>query len=259
MKVFIIFISFTLLVFPFSLIKDFFGLGNSGFHNSRGLLQLNKSKFKKALKQFKFAYKKETGSWQKKVLYLRNISLAYIGLDDLESVGYYYQEILNQCEEESYDFYITKGDLSCFNDNVEDAIKYFEKAISIDSNKLEANNSLGVIYLGNCGEEYIDPEQALVYNKRAIVSYPYSITKAVLGENHFMLGDFHNAQKYLSQACNENLNNPDSNFLLKITKYKLGNYKSAKKGLAKLLKTYPYLMEKNEEIEKILLDLEIEL
>lgn len=257
MKIYIVLIIFVLIVFNFSFFKRVMGFGNSDFHNQEGLIFLNNSQFKEALKQFKFALKKEKGTWREKVMHLRNISLAYRGLGDMPSVLNYKYEALNLCELNSYDFFTTKGDIATIKENIEEAIENFENAILLDSVKLEANNSLGLIYLGDYGPEYINKEKALKYNYNALKAYPFSTTKGVLGRTYLLMENYEKAKKYLSQSYKENRNDVYVHFFLGITNYKLGKKNEAKRTLSNLLKSYPSLKNEYDEIEKIMSDLEI--
>jgi len=145
---------------------EWFIVDRSTRYNINGLSYLGNSEFEKAKGEFKKAYKFETKSNEKKVMYLRNISLTYHGLGEFESCYYYRKESLKYCAPNSYDYYVNKGDLAILKDEITSAIKCFERAIEIDSEKLEANNSLGLIYIGDYGKDILTLKKDYIIIKR---------------------------------------------------------------------------------------------
>lgn len=59
---------------------------------------------------------------------------------------------------------VNKGDLDVLSGDIRSAINNFGNALNLDSEKLEVNNSIGLIYIGDYGEEYIDLEKGLKHN-----------------------------------------------------------------------------------------------
>lgn len=219
-------------------------------YNSQGLIYLNESKYSDALIEFKKAYEVEEGNWQKKVMHLKNIILAYEGLNDTTLALKIKKEALKLCPKNTYDYFTTKGDIDLSESNIESAISNFKKAIKINPNKLEANNSLGLIYIGDYGYNFSDLEKALIYNHKALEVYPYSITKNVLGRNYFLLEEYKKADKYFSEILKDYPNDLDTNYSLGIIKYELNDIESAKKFLKYVVKLSPEYFDDNDEILK---------
>jgi tetratricopeptide (TPR) repeat protein len=97
-------------------------------------------------------------------MYLCNISLTYHELGEIESTNYYRKESLKYCTPNSYDYFVNMGDLDVLSGDIRSAINNFGNALNLDSEKLEVNNSIGLIYIGDYGEEYIDLEKGLKHN-----------------------------------------------------------------------------------------------
>lgn len=244
----------TTLVIIFA--KFFLNKHKSDKLNSQGLMFLNEEKYNKALINFKQAYEFEDIDWEKKVMHLRNISLAYEGLEQIDKAIETKIEALKLCPENSYDFFVTKGDIDLLENNIESAITNLKKAIQINPDKLEANNSLGLVYIGDYGFEFMNLEKALSYNKKALKVYPFSITKNVLGRNYFLMKDYKMALKHFSDIIKEYPDDLDTKYSLGIIKFQLGEYETAKKLLKQVAKYNPeYLVEDKE----ILAELNIEI
>ena len=238
------------LILVFIFLKLFLKRHKSDKLNSQGLLYLNESKYTKALDKFKQAYELEDRDDAKKVMHLRNMSLAYVGLNENVLAVNTKKVALKLCPENSYDYFVTKGDIDLIEGNIESAITNFKRAIEINPEKLEANNSLGLVYVGDYGIEFMDLEKALIYNKKALKLYPFSITKNVLGRNYFLLEDYEKADKYFSEILNEYPNDLDTKYSLGIIKFQLQDFKTAKNLLKQVAKYKPEYLEDDYEILK---------
>ena len=196
-------------------------------HNIRGLKYLHQAKFDKALVAFKKAADLETRSNEKKVMYLRNISLAYHEMEEFESAFYYRKEALKYCESNSYDFHVQKGDIGILKRDLDRAIINFKEALKLNPDKLEANNSIGLIYLGDYGTEYQDLEKALFYNKKANQIYDDNTTRNVLARTYYESGDLQNAERLFRKIIRDTPNHLDSKFSLAVICYYLGKISEA--------------------------------
>jgi len=132
-----------------------------------------------------------------------------------------------------------------------DAIDAFNQAISLDPNDFNANNRLGLIYMGRYGESLKDANKALAFNKKALDlnrDDPAVIQNLAL--NYFDLNDFKAAFPLLKTLYASIPENKLTVYYLGVTYYRLGDADAARKLLAPLVKTNPEIM--NEVVREIL-------
>ncbi|NLR91680.1 tetratricopeptide repeat protein [Flammeovirga agarivorans] len=222
-SIFIILLSY---IYFISTTENVINLGNS--YNDKGLTHLNSSEYSKAIIEFKNALKDTSSTFEQLSMYNRNIGLAFEALHYMDSAQYYKTKAISYCNTESYHYYELKGELFLYKNNIDSAIINLEKAIKLNPNKLEANNYIGLIFLGTYGIEYQNLKKALYHNKKANEIYDDSITKFVLGKTYYELEMYNEAEMIFKNILDEFGTDLDSKFALGLAYYKSGKIDKAK-------------------------------
>lgn len=157
----------------------------------------------------------------------RNISIAFSELEMGDSAIKYSQLAAGTYPKKSYEYLINSAETLLSQGKVKDALDLFNRALKIRPDEMEVNNNLGLIFLGEYGEEYENPELALRYNKKAYEVSPDNTTQYVLGKNYFVLENYKEAEN-IFEALHQR--NPERNsyiLSLYIVKSKLDKIKEA--------------------------------
>lgn len=128
---------------------------------------------------------------------LRYISLGYYELGDYPRSGEYAAKAAAFYPEGSYDYLVNMADSELMLGKVPEAVVRLEQAIALAPRKLAANNVLGLVYLGDNGEQYADYRKALTYNQAAYEAEPGRITEIVLVRNLLELQEYEQARTHL--------------------------------------------------------------
>jgi tetratricopeptide (TPR) repeat protein len=196
-------------------------------NNEQGLKELNAGNFDQAIISFKKAIKSKTLSIETRAQIYRNIAQTFSEKRQLDSSIYYSQLAAYCYDKNSYEYLVNIADIELLKGKTKEALDNLILAYEKNPNKLEVNNSLGLIYLGDYGEEFLDAKKALKYNQKAFESNKDRITEDVLGRNYFQLGDYVNAEKHFE---NISLKYPDIipiKLSLGMIKFKLNKHKEA--------------------------------
>ena len=229
---------------------------SSGKYNDTGLYYLDKAMYREAIEEFKNAAELESESNERKVMYLRNVGLAYHELDEYESAFYYKKEALKYCELNSYNYFIQKGDIGILTNDIDSAIINLRKALHINPEKLEANNSIGLIYLGDYGEVYENLEKALFHNKKTNQLHNDSVTKNVLARTYYLMKEYEKAEVLFREILQKNGDDLNSKFSLAMVCYYRDNREEAKRLFKEIFaEDRAYI----DGIETILYDLKLNL
>ncbi|MGB4843160.1 MAG: hypothetical protein WBP16_01705 [Ferruginibacter sp.] len=162
--------------------------------NETGLEQMDEGKYEQAVASFKEALQKPRLSQISRGTIYRNLSLAYHEQSMIDS-SFHYSSIAAKCyPKNSYYYLVNMAAVDILAGRVGIARSKLKNAFSINSDDLIVNNSLGLIYLGDYGEEFTDLTKALKYNKRAYEISGSLITEDILGRTYYELGEYENAE-----------------------------------------------------------------
>ncbi|HRN71487.1 MAG TPA: tetratricopeptide repeat protein [Ginsengibacter sp.] len=164
--------------------------------NEQGLEFLSQGQFDSAIATFKAGTSLNGVSKKMKAILYRNIAQVYNEMDAFDSSIAYSKLSANCYKPESYDYLVNMADVDLLTDNTDAAVSKLQKAIKIKNDEVAANNSLGLIYLGEYGDDYYNPSKALQFNKKAYEINKDRSTLDVLARNYFLLDDFATAEKY---------------------------------------------------------------
>lgn len=128
---------------------------------------------------------------------LRFISLGYYELNDFPRSGEYAAKAAAYYPQGSYDYLVNMADADLMQGRVPEAATKLEQAHALEPRGLAANNVLGLLYLGDNGEQYSDHRKALAYNQAAFEIEPGRITQIALVRNYLVLEDYERAHVHL--------------------------------------------------------------
>lgn len=128
---------------------------------------------------------------------LRFISLGYYELNDFPRSGEYAARAAVYYPQGSYDYLVNMADADLMQGRVPEAADKLEQAHALEPRGLAANNVLGLLYLGDNGEQYADHRKALAYNRAAFEIEPGRITQIALVRNYLALEDYEPAHGHL--------------------------------------------------------------
>lgn len=162
--------------------------------NEEGLKHFENGEYALAIASFKEVIKDSEVGRDMKAQVMRNMAQVYYVIEENDS-SLYYSELAARCfPEDSYDYLVNIADVQVMKGEVGDAIDMLDRANKKSPNRLESNNALGLIYLGEYDEEYYDPEKALTYNLKVYKAQADKNTQDVLALNYMELEDYDNAR-----------------------------------------------------------------
>ena len=171
--------------------------------NQKGINYMNDGKYELALKEFIEAVKNpKLQDYAKGTIY-RNIALTYGELEKTDSSIHYYTIAAKLFKKNSYDYLVNMASVDLHKGQTQNALTKLLKASAMNPEDLSVNNSLGLIYLGDNGDEFADPEKALPYNKKADAISSNRITQDILGRNYYDLGNYQTAEMYYEKIHNQ--------------------------------------------------------
>ena len=161
--------------------------------NNKGLSFLDKQDYDSAIFIFKKATQTRSVSEKNKVNILRNIAITYSEMDKTDSAKIFYKKAAAASSKNSYNFLVNNADVALLEDYIPKAISNFQAAWDLDNEKVDVNNGLGLIYLGEYGNTYFNPDKALRYNLKAYEINKDRNTQFVLGKNYYQLKKYDKA------------------------------------------------------------------
>jgi tetratricopeptide (TPR) repeat protein len=209
-----------LLCFVFSC-RDMPGEEDAIKKNQEGINHMNEGKYELALVDFNEAVKNPGLTLTSKGTIYRNIALTYHELNKLDS-SIHFSTLAAKCyKKNSYDHLVNMANVDILTGKTGIALAKLLKAAAMEPDDLSVNNSLGLIYLGDYGEEFADPEKALRYNKKAFELSTSRITEDILGRNYYDLGNYELAEMHYERVHEQYPNELNYSLNLGMIKYKL--------------------------------------
>lgn len=221
-------------------------------YNNQGIVYMNNGDLDAAEQSFSKAIE-TLDPKNKDELVTAHINLAtiYQQKGDVESARKSYEEALPYLSKTDAQYFGIQGVLKLYDDDVKGSIDLFDEAVKTDPQNFIANNYLGLIYMGQMGKDFVNPEKALSYNLFLHTKSPEdSVGLQNLALNYYQLGRFEEAMPLFEQLMPMMPNNPLVKLFLGLTYYKLGYESDAISLLDQAVKTEPKLL--TEEVKKIL-------
>lgn len=167
--------------------------------NNKGLSFLNERKFDSALILFKKAAQTKGISAKNKITMYRNVAITFSEMEETDSAKMFYKKAVAASSKNSYEFLVNSADVAILEGNIPQAISNLQAAWDRDNEKIDVNNNLGLIYLGEYGETYYNPDKALRYNLKAFAINKDRNTQFVLGKNYYQLKKYDKALEIFKQ------------------------------------------------------------
>lgn len=101
-----------------------------------------------------------------------------------------FKKALGYTEDQSFDYYLITGEIAFLEKKYNVALYNFEKALQINPNDFQINNSLGIYYLDMEDEGHTNYTKALTYFKKAQTNNDSEILKENMAINYFFLEQY---------------------------------------------------------------------
>jgi tetratricopeptide (TPR) repeat protein len=203
--------------------------------NQQGIELTNKGKYEEALQAFLKAVKNPALSKEEKGTIYRNIALTYNQLEKKDS-AIHFSILATKCyRKNSLDHLVNAADVDLLKGKTALALTKLLKAANRDPDEMAINNTLGLIYLGEYDEAFVDLDKALVYNLKAFETNGGRIIEEVLARNYYRLENYEKAEYHFEHLLQ---NYPDviSYFLdMGMTKHKLNKKEEGNKLFEELI------------------------
>ncbi len=171
--------------------------------NQQGITMLNDGDYEGAIAKFKKAIQNLKLDRESKGTIYRNMAIAYHEQNTIDS-SMHYSTLAAKCfKKNSYDYLINMASVDLLTGRTDVARTKLVKAASLNPDDLAVNNSLGLIYLGDYGEEFIELDKALTYNKKAFDLNGGRATQDILARTYYALGEYKNAELHYETVYNK--------------------------------------------------------
>lgn len=129
---------------------------------------------------------------ENKINTLKNLAYIYVTEAQIEQAENAFNEALALCEKDSFDYYLISGELALLKNDPANALANFDKALLINPNDYQLNNTLALFYidLDEIAPDYVDYQKGLGYAKKAYELDQSEITKQNLAIAHFFVEDY---------------------------------------------------------------------
>jgi tetratricopeptide (TPR) repeat protein len=164
--------------------------------NQQGIEFMNAGKYELALRAFLKAVKNQRLSKNSKGTIYRNISLTYNDLGKKDSAVHYSTLAAKCYRKNSFDYLVNLADVDIVAGKTGDALARLLKAVKMNPDEMSVNNALGLIYLGDYDETFIDLDKALMYNSRAFEINGSRVTEDVLARTYYQKEDYEKAEAH---------------------------------------------------------------
>ena len=225
----ITFVSFLLLALVFTACKEESD-PKAEFYFKAGTKILESNEYESALLKFRSALVFKTNESLQATIF-RNMSIAFQNLEQLDSASYYSQKGYEIAPADSYIFYINRAEFSLLNNNVFSAIKDLKSAKSLDPSQMEVYHTLCLIYSGEYGDAYFNPELSEFYAKKSYKLKPSKTSKEQLGSIYFQNEKYPEAVRIFKELYAKEPTNKKFEFYLGQCLYFAGEEKSGEKHM----------------------------
>lgn len=136
--------------------------------NDQGISSFNSGDSEQAISHFEQASDKATGN-NTKVQSLINLGYVYASELQADKAVAVFKDALDSAEEESFEYYLLKGEIALLSGQADKALRNYHQAYSLSPDEFQINNALALFYLDIEGiaPEYVDYPRALEYAEKA--------------------------------------------------------------------------------------------
>ena len=188
----------------------------------------------------------------------KNFAFLYESMGETDLVADSYLKAKALFDENDSEYYSFLAQVNLLERDLNSAVSNFKKAIEIDGNNFDANNNLGLLYLGELIYG-VEPnfEMALPYNKKTVDIEKTPTTIETLAVNYYLLKKYDKALPLFIELSLLRKNDGFSNEFIGLIYFNKRDFLPAKIFLSKAIDFDPSL--KTEEIDLILEAIESEL
>ena len=189
--------------------------------NEEGLALFHAGQFEQALVLMRQAASKRAIQPVTRGYIYRNISIVYNNWEQPDSAKHYAGVAAGYFPEESYEYLINTADVYLYDNDTPQALELLKRALALRTDDMSVYNSLGLIYLGEHGDEYQDLDQALEFNSKAYELSKDPNSTFILALTHFEREEFEQAEQYLRAVVEQYGGNADQYCMLGMAQYRL--------------------------------------
>ncbi len=203
-------------------------------HNllQKGVSHLEKNESIEALRYFKYALSLKISSHMEAVLY-RNMSIAYQNNGKLDSAIICSQKGYEIAPSDSYLFYINRAEYNILTNDIHTAILDLKNAKLISPDQMEIYQTLCLIYSGEYGDAYFDPELSEFCAKKSFQLKPSNTTKEQLGSIYFQNEKYVKAVAIFTELYSKEPTNKKYEFYLGQSLYFAGDERGGENHMKK--------------------------
>ncbi|MBI1307684.1 MAG: tetratricopeptide repeat protein [Bacteroidetes bacterium] len=216
--------------------------------NSEGINYMNQNLYEKAISSFREALALHLNDKEVLNTIYRNMSIAFYQTDQLDSAVKYSFKAASLYPKDSYEYLVNQADALTMSDKVDEALVMLHQAYELNPKDIAVNNSLGLIYLGESGDEYYDPDQALEYNLNAYNINKDRATEGVLALNYFELDNYEKARYHYYKISIEYPNDAENLFQLGLTEFYDGKTEMAMNYFERAVKIDPEYQDAVDDV-----------
>jgi tetratricopeptide (TPR) repeat protein len=222
-----------------------------GLRNPRRAQELNKIGLKysaqgsraDALKYFIEAYEMEGITDSQRTIYMENIGNEY-WMNNVDSAIYYYAQAARVNNRNSFNWLYCMANVYILKGQTDTALLYGLRANDRNSKDMLANNLVGLIYMGEFGQDYYAPEKALKYNLRSYEAYYDVASEFALAKNYYLLNKMDKAIPLFEDVCKKSPDRTAYTGSLAMIYQELGRESDANRLLAEIKIKEPLRYEK---------------
>ncbi len=153
--------------------------------NNKGLEYYNEGNYELAINHFKRAANTISISNDSRSTYFRNISVVFREIGNDDSCRHYSLKAANLHPQHGEIYLINMAEVDIIDGKIDQAIVKIKQAIEKGGGSLETYNTLGLIYYGEYGSEYMDLDKAIFYNEKAYELKRDRITEDLLARTYY--------------------------------------------------------------------------
>jgi tetratricopeptide (TPR) repeat protein len=197
---------------------------------NEGVKKMDLREYSKALTLFREAMKLNMND-ELAAITFRNLSIVYQDLEDFDSAIKYAQKGYETAPNDTYIYYINRAEFNLLKNDVHTAINDLNSAKLLSPDKMEVYHTLCLIYSGEYGDAYFNPELSEFYAKKSFKISPSEITKEQLGSVYFQNEKYVQAVKVFTELYFSDPSNKKYEFYLGQSLYFAGDERGGEKHM----------------------------
>jgi len=213
--------------------------------NDEGVSSMDREEYVQAAHLFHRALKAGDLPKELSAGVFRNLSLLHTFHHEKDSALYYAKMGYEIAEEDSYFYFLNKGEYLLLTNNIDVAISNYEKAKKRKPEEMAIYNSLGMIYSGSYGEEFTNYEKALENNLKAYEITSREPLEEALATSYMNLERYKKSIPFWIRLIEKNTSKMEYHFQLGVAYLFSGKEEEGEKKIE-------YAADRNENCRKML-------